>query len=91
MSFLIWEAETDCIDSLTAVNTEYGCPYELRNGYRMDQWAFVSKSHVEENWGFHSPEIRPEKTMDGLMGDLVPGYIENDSMPRDWMAPLEDG
>lgn len=86
MSFLTWDNERDCTDSLKALNTEYGCPYILENGYRMDEWDFLTKSDASENWGFFSPQSRSEKTVDNLRTGLISGYTEYDDKPLGWVT-----
>jgi len=89
MSFLTWTTESDCTDSLTALNAVYSCSYVLGDGYKMDQWAFSSKSAVSETWGFASPQLRPGIIMDDLMDSLTPGYIEYDDIPAGWFPDPE--
>jgi len=87
--FLVWDNQKDAEDSLTAINTVYGCPYLAENGYRMDRWDFVVKSKDNNDHGFYEPEERLGKEMDDLMPVLMPGYTEHEEMPEEF-KPEED-
>jgi len=91
MSFLTWNNQSDARTSLNSVNTEYGCPYVLRNGYRMDQWDFDTKSDARNEWGWFGPEERPGHTEEDLDSKLVPGYTKSPNRPDDWVPPGLNG
>jgi len=90
MSFLIWQNQTDCRNSLKAVEDEYGCPYKLSNGYRMDQWDFDTESREGGQFGFFAPEERPKHSVEDLRDGLIAGFSEFDERPEDWLPPEED-
>lgn len=89
MSFLVWNDQQEAEDSLVGVNTAYGCPYEAGNGYRMDGWDNVVFSNDETQWGFYKPEERLGMEMVDLMAVLVPGYIEYEEKPAEFIPPSE--
>jgi len=89
MTFLIWsddDAQTDANASLANLNTEYGCPYEDENGYKMNEWCIVTNSDSEEDdYGFYAPEERLGKTQTVLDACLVGDYTEVANIPSDWV------
>ena len=95
MSFLIWDNESECQQSLDGINAGYGCPYELDNGYKMDQWATLTKSIVDELWGFISPQDRPGSAEEGVSADALMLGLEGspiieDKRPSDWTEEEDD-
>jgi len=90
MSFLVWNNQGDAEDSLTAINTLYGCPYLAENGYRMDRWDFVVKSNTTNDHGFYKPEERLGMKMDDLMVSITPGFIEHEERPEDFKLEEDD-
>ncbi len=90
MSFLTWDNQEDAEACLDAVNATYGCPHVADNGYRMDQWAFVSKSNVTEHHGFVKPKEHLGMKMTDLMPVLVPGFVEHEVKPDDFNSPEDE-
>ena len=84
MVFLGWENEQDAKDSLAAIHAMYGCPHLAENGYRMDQWAEITRPTLGTVYGFLKPQIRVGKEMDDLMSVLVPGYTEKPYLSEDF-------
>ena len=91
--FLFWNNEDDCNDSLFAIDAEYGCPYVLDNGYRMDTWAKPTKADTRNQWGFQAPDAMPGKSVEALNARLVPGYTRVARKADDWSPPdpVENG
>ena len=89
MTFLTWDNQTDADSSLAAVNAGYGCEYTGNTGYIMETWDNVTKSNVEEKWGFAKPEARLGKTIEELEAALVSGYTELDNKPSNWIPEEE--
>lgn len=90
MQFLIWNNQKDAEDSLTAVNTAYGCPYVADNGYKMDRWDNLSPSRDGSQWGFYKPDTRLDMQAADLMSVLIPGFVENKDKPAEFY-PEDDG
>ncbi len=90
MSFLVWPNQKKADASLIAINAIYGCPYVAENGYRMDQWDFVVKANLSDDYGFFSPEARLGKKWDDLMAVLSPGFIEYTEEPSAFYSEDED-
>jgi len=88
--FLTWGNQTDAENSLAAINVVYGCPYVAENGYRMDRWDFTIKSYVTEDCGFFKPKNHLGMGMPDLMSALVPGFIENQGKPDDFIPPEDE-
>lgn len=89
MTFLTWNNQADADVSLAAVKDVYGCKYTGSNGYIMDIWDNLTKSHVEEKWGFIKPEPRLGKTIEELEAALISGYTELDNIPSNWFPEEE--
>ena len=89
MTFLTWNNQADSDTSLAAANALYGCKYTASNGYVMDTWDNVTKSNVEEKWGFAKPAARLGRTLEELEAALVSGYTELDNKPLNWIPEEE--
>ncbi len=90
MSFVRWNNQNKCTNSLAAVNDEYGCPYELLNGYKMTLWDVMTESLAGGEWGFFAPESRPGKSEEDLMDTLDPSYTMTDEQPDGWTPEGEE-
>lgn len=89
MTFLVWNNQQDADDSLNALNSTYGLPFEAENGYKMDRWDSVRESNTGVDYGFYKPEERLGMGMDDLMPDLVDGFTEHREIPEDFI-PEDD-
>lgn len=79
---LIFDDEIVANNALNIVNSNYGCPISLPNGYIMTEWAQLSKKYNANFWEFTKP------TEDKLTG--VSGWVQEvDRLPYDWYEPEE--
>lgn len=85
MAFLVWDNQQDAEDSLDAINSMYGLPFEAENGYRMDRWDIIKESNTAIDYGFFKPEERLGMEMDDLMPALMPGFTEHEEVPEDFI------
>lgn len=79
-----WDNQRDAQDSLDAIHSKLGCPILLVNGYRMDEWDFVTKSAVQDRWGFVRVRARPGTTVAFLESGLKSGRVLRNKRPDDW-------
>lgn len=84
IEFLSWNNQADADTSLAAVEVVYGCPYS--NGdYIMDDWAIVTKSDSENEWGFYKPQVVHGVLEANLTSALELGYTETATIPTGWI------
>jgi len=85
-SYWVFDNQNDGQFALDTINSNYGCPIKLENGYMMDTWTNLQVSKDNTHWYFEMPIDRPDlnKTAADAMNGVY-DYTLIDSIPADWI------